>query len=486
MSRVTGWAAAMGVCAVLIVIGAIAAATTPVLVPTLSLVVVLTGLFLTPQQTALAAGVAIAVAVVLAAWGELDSSIRIVNVTVGSALGITAAWVRTRSVRRIERLRDQEAAVLSSVTDALVMLDRQGHVVQANEALQAYAPGVRVGDVLHEHLSHRTADGSVCGGGCALSGHLDDESPMSRHGERVGPPGQERVVDYVVTRSPAGDAVVSLRDASERLRADRQREEMVQATTRAREQRRVLEQLGVSMRPSVPQVPGLELDVWTRSSDIYTPSGGDLVDASVLPDGRVLIIVVDALGHGVSSVRDAWKVLYVARSFLFVGLPLTELVQRTAESLASDAQPPHASLLAATVDPTTGTVSIAGGGHPPPLVVRASAGVGEWMDVNGRGVGTPQPGSDAVVTTTLGVGDSLVLYTDGLVEATRDVVAGLLGMRASAVALRRAPAQGWAERLVDAVLPHGNVPDDSIVLFARRANPVAAPSAGQGSARGEG
>jgi hypothetical protein len=67
-----------------------------------------------------------------------------------------------------------------------------------------------------------------------------------------------------------------------------------------------------------------------------------------------------------------------------------------------------------------------------------------------------------------------VLYTDGLVEATRDVVAGLLGMRASAVALRQAPADGWAQRLVESVLPSEHVPDDSIVLFTRRYEPEAA------------
>jgi serine phosphatase RsbU (regulator of sigma subunit) len=74
----------------------------------------------------------------------------------------------------------------------------------------------------------------------------------------------------------------------------------------------------------------------------------------------------------------------------------------------------------------------------------------------------------------LGNGDCLVLYTDGLVEATRDVVAGLLGMRAAAVALRREPADGWAQRLVESVLPSQQVPDDSIVLFTRRREPAAA------------
>ncbi len=459
-------------CVLLVAIATMSGFSTLVLVSTLGLVVVVSGLLLRPRQTMVVAVVAVALAVPLA-WQEGlgDSPYRVANVVLGCALGVTISATRAASVARIDRLRRQESALLAATPDAVVMLDRDGKVVQANDALRTLVPAVATGVELHEHLHHVLADGTSCPGGCPLTGLLEAVAPVSVQGDRVGPQG--RPVDYVAVRDD-GYVVVSLRDATERLLADRERAVAMQAAAEAREQSRVLDELGASLRPVVPDVPGLEIDVWSRSSDVYSPAGGDLVDVSVLPDGRVLMIIVDALGHGVSSVRDAWKVLYVSRSFLHVGLPLSEVVERTAMTFASDAQPPHATLLAATLDPGTGAVSVAGGGHPPPLVLRASSGATEWIDVPGRGVGSPRPGSDATVSTMLGNGDCLVLYTDGLVEATRDVVAGLLGMRAAAVALRREPADGWAQRLVESVLPSQQVPDDSIVLFTRRREPAAA------------
>jgi PAS domain-containing protein len=459
-------------CVTLVTIAAVSGFSSLVLISTLGLVVVVSGLLLTPRHTMVVATVAVALAVPLAVREGLDDSpYRVINVVLGSALGLTISATRAASVARIERLRRQESALLAATPDAVVMLGSDGRVLQANDALRTLVPDAHAEVVLHEHLRHVRADGTPCSGGCPLAGVLAQGSHVTVQGDRVGPDG--RPVDYVAVRDD-DEIVVSLRDATERLLADRERAVAMQTAVEAREQSRVLDELGTSLRPVVPTVPGLDIDVWSRSSDVYSPAGGDLVDVSVLPDGRVLMIIVDALGHGVSSARDAWKVLYVSRSFLHVGLPLGEVVERTATTLASDAHPPHATLLAATLDPRTGVVSVAGGGHPPPLVVRASSGATEWIDVPGRGVGSPQPGSDSTMSTTLQSGDCLVLYTDGLVEATRDVVAGLLGMRASAVALRREPADGWAQRLVESVLPSQQVPDDSIVLFTRRHEPATA------------
>ncbi len=461
-------------CLVLVGVAALTAVAGVVLIPTLGIVVVAAGLFLSPPQTLLTAALALWFAVVLALGSDAEGNqYRVLNVVVGCALGLMASLSRAAAMRRVERSHAHEAALLAAVADAVVMLDGSGRVLQANKALTRLVPDLRVGDTLHEHVRHLRADGSACPGGCVLAGHLDGDR-ADVDGERVGPAGAERPVEYVAARSEEGDLAVSLRDTSQRLAAETERAALLRTAVEAHEHRRVLEQLGASLTPRVPSVDGLELDVWSRPSDAYAPSGGDLVDVSVLPDGTVVMIVVDALGHGVTSVRDAWKVLYVSRSYLAVGLPLRDVVARTAEAFSADAQPPTATLLAATFDPASGEVSFAGGGHPPPLVLRSS-GTAEWLDVPGRGVGTPDPGSDLAVSTILEPGDTLVLYTDGLVEASRDVVAGLLGMRASALALRREPLPGWAERLVDAVLPAGDVPDDTVVLVARRTRTVPAP-----------
>ena len=79
----------------------------------------------------------------------------------------------------------------------------------------------------------------------------------------------------------------------------------------------------------------------------------------------------------------------------------------------------------------------------PGLLVH-SRGTSQWLEAVGRGVGAPQPGSQTVVRTAMEPGDALVVYTDGVVNSTRDMVEGLSVLRASATALRNRPTAGWA------------------------------------------
>jgi|GEM_PF-1895526 hypothetical protein len=431
-----------------------------VLISTLGIVVVAAGLFLPPRTTAVVGGLAIVLAAVLVAGiGGVENVYRLLNVVIGAALGMTASWTRHRQVQRIERLRQQEAMVLDSVSDAVALLDEFGHVVQTNQAMRALAPGVGSGVALHDLVEHRRADGSQCTGGCVLAGQL---TPNLHHsvsdGDQVGAPGATRPVEIVVTSAADGRAVVSVRDLTQRLALQRARQA-------ADEQRRLLDTLQRSLHPALPIVPGVHLDVWSKPSDAADPSGGDLAEVTVLPDCRLLLLLVDALGHGVASVRDAWRVLDVSRTLLATGTALESLVERAAAVTGADPVHPVATLVASTIDLTTGEVMVAGGGHPPALVVRAT-GSSQWLEAPGRGLGVPDPGSDALARTVLHPGDSLVLYTDGLVEATRDVIAGMHALRAAAVALRRQPTPGLARRLTEAALL-GPAPDDAVVLLAR-------------------
>ena len=196
--------------------------------------------------------------------------------------------------------------------------------------------------------------------------------------------------------------------------------------------------------------------------------GGDVIDVGQMPDGRVLILVVDALGSGVISVRDAWKVLYVSRAHFAAGVPLDQLIARSAQTLSAETQPPRASLLAAVMDPATGRVELVSGGHPPALLVHDD-GSCDWLEATGRGIGAPRPGSQNVVQARVLPSDSLLIYTDGVVDGTRDLVEGLSNLRASAVALRRRSTQGWARIVMNAVMTPRQARGDASLLLVRLA-----------------
>ncbi|HWJ44718.1 MAG TPA: PP2C family protein-serine/threonine phosphatase, partial [Gaiellaceae bacterium] len=71
------------------------------------------------------------------------------------------------------------------------------------------------------------------------------------------------------------------------------------------------------------------------------------------------------------------------------------------------------------VDPATGAVSAAGAGHPPPRVVR-SDGTVTALDARGIVLGVDAGQSYEEVHESLAPDDTVVLYTDGVIEARRD------------------------------------------------------------------
>lgn len=229
---------------------------------------------------------------------------------------------------------------------------------------------------------------------------------------------------------------------------------------------RVLRELEDALRPPVLDVPGVELGVHYAPADTEAPTGGDLYDWFVLPDGTVHITVVDALGHGVRSTRSALTVTHAVRTLALEGHALETIVARANEALTPFDPDIMATVLLARVDPGSGDVHLANGSHPPALLVRAD-GDAAFLDTPGRGIGFPLPGSEEVRRTRLSSGDLLLLYTDGLTESRRDPLEGEARLTAAARRHAWRPATempGEIAKEMHAVILHA---DDTLALAVR-------------------
>ncbi len=215
--------------------------------------------------------------------------------------------------------------------------------------------------------------------------------------------------------------------------------------------------------PARPRCPGLVADIWRATDGTGSPSS-DAVDLSALPDGRILALVVDPTEGGALSERDTWKVLYAARAHMAAGAPLADMVGQCAQILTSDAGVPSAALLGVVIDPDTGLVQVASGGHLPPLLVRAD-GSSTWLEATGQAVGSARAGSQSIASAELLPGDVLLLYTHQVVTGRGDLVEGLSSLRAAAVALRHQPSEGWAQRALIAV--HGGSANQATLAALR-------------------
>ena len=238
-------------------------------------------------------------------------------------------------------------------------------------------------------------------------------------------------------------------------------------------QREVVHQLQEAVRPPVPLFDTAELGVHYLPADPSSPTGGDLYDWLALPDGSLYLAIVDVMGKGVSATKDALAVTHALRLLVLDGCPMDRLVGR-ADQLTT-AQNPElvATVMVARYSPIDGSVQLAAGGHPPAVLVVGEEGDAKatLVPVAGIPIGFPGAGSTEVVTVTLGRQDTLVLYTDGLVEATKDILVGLDNLTTAAAETGRYPAGHMARALVERSLAGAMRRDDSLALVMRRRVP---------------
>ncbi|MGW7194586.1 PP2C family protein-serine/threonine phosphatase [Streptomyces chryseus] len=228
----------------------------------------------------------------------------------------------------------------------------------------------------------------------------------------------------------------------------------------------ILQELESALRPAPLIVEGFELAVHYEPADPNAPTGGDLYDWFILPDGTLHITVVDALGHGLGSTRSALNVTHTVRTLALEGHPLQSILARTHEILMPLAPDLMATVLLARLDPATGKLQLANGSHPPALLLRTD-GEARYLEVKGRGIGFPLPGSEQVLHADIGPGDLLILYTDGLTESRRDPIEGEERLIEAARRYADSPLADIPSSLAAAMRTVVLHPDDTLALAIR-------------------
>ncbi|MGN6377885.1 MAG: SpoIIE family protein phosphatase [Gaiellales bacterium] len=220
--------------------------------------------------------------------------------------------------------------------------------------------------------------------------------------------------------------------------------------------------------PSLPSIQGIQM------AAVYHPAGagdvgGDFYDVFEAADGGWFLVVGDVCGKGAEAAALTGLVRHSIRAVaLNERRPsrVLKLVNQTLMGEVSDYR--FCTVAAARLDvtPDGAIVRVACAGHPPPLVI----GPGGRIDVAcgpGTLLGVFSDPQLQERQATLGAGDSLVLYTDGVTEIRRDGhIFGedrLRGLLAESRDLAPAMIADHVER---AVLEYkAGAPDDDVALL---------------------
>jgi serine phosphatase RsbU (regulator of sigma subunit) len=221
---------------------------------------------------------------------------------------------------------------------------------------------------------------------------------------------------------------------------------------------------------SVPELEGLELGAAYESS-ARVEVGGDVYDFMELPDGRLAVALGDVTGHGIEAAADMAMAKFVFRSLAREHGDPADFLQSANDVVVGEIAPgKFITMVYVVIDPHTGDVAVAGAGHPAPRLVRAGGEVTP-LEAHGLVLGVELGQSYEDAHGSLGVGDAVVLYTDGVIEARRE--GELYGYERLDRALAERAALAPSE-LAQAVLDdcrafaRGELADDCAVVVVRR------------------
>jgi sigma-B regulation protein RsbU (phosphoserine phosphatase) len=164
-----------------------------------------------------------------------------------------------------------------------------------------------------------------------------------------------------------------------------------------------------------PDLPGVALAALCEPA---ANVGGDYYDYLVDGSGRLSVVIADVAGHSIGSALMMAMARSILRREIAEGKRPDEVLAATNDALFDDLVRSELffTVFCARLDPATGALEYANGGHNPPFVRRAD-GRREELDADGAAIGIVRDVGFEHGETALASGDTLLLYTDGAPEA---------------------------------------------------------------------
>ncbi|MEU9803878.1 SpoIIE family protein phosphatase [Streptomyces sp. NPDC051000] len=196
---------------------------------------------------------------------------------------------------------------------------------------------------------------------------------------------------------------------------------------------------------------------------------GDWYDLVDLPGDRIAVAVGDVVGHGL----HAAGVMGLLRSALSAASLVADGPAQALEVLGLYARSvtgaENATAVETYVDWDSHTLTYSSAGHLPPALLHVHGDV-EFLDqatdppLGARPEHVPRPQAATGFTE----GDTLVLYTDGLVERRReDIDTGLDRLTQALTRHRGSDPEALADAILLDLLPPGGATDDTALLVVR-------------------
>jgi PAS domain S-box-containing protein len=225
------------------------------------------------------------------------------------------------------------------------------------------------------------------------------------------------------------------------------------------DQKRVEEELGqvadalqkALIRQDLPTVTGVHLHARYRPAEERERVGGDWYDAFALSDGRIFVALGDVTGHGIAAIALMSRLRNIILACAFREEDPGTILTTANRQLMQMAQN----------ETGLGTAICA---NPPPILVQPETGT-QLLLSDDLMLGVQGHVYQTHVTRVIGPA-LLVFYTDGLLEYTRDALAGEASLLKVAGELAFAGLKNPALGIQQRILGDASPSDDVAILTA--------------------
>ena len=243
-------------------------------------------------------------------------------------------------------------------------------------------------------------------------------------------------------------------------------------------QLQVAEVLQRSLLFAPAAVEGLQIAVRYRPATTNALVGGDFYDVFVQPDGATVFVIGDVVGHNVDAAAAMGRLASAVRALAHdrAGGPAQTLTRVDGVLHGLGFSTLATALVARLELPTSPecdrpTLRWSSAGHLPPFLLQADGTVEILATPPERLLGTEEAGPRTDHEVRLNPGDTVVLVTDGLVEAGRcDIDAGLARLAGALAGCDGLPVEQLCDRLLERIVP--GPADDDVALLAVRWSPT--------------
>jgi serine phosphatase RsbU (regulator of sigma subunit) len=171
--------------------------------------------------------------------------------------------------------------------------------------------------------------------------------------------------------------------------------------------------------PSVPDAASqarraVDAAGMSMAFDAHSPAGGDWWDLVVAPNGDLVAVFGDALGHGDAAAGQARWLSTLARSLIEHGHDDGATMQHLDAALRADPAA-VAGVVMARLRPAAGELRVVQAGHLPAMLVTAGGQVSTVPALVAPPLGAGLTAGQAP-TVRLGKGDTVVFVSDGVIQ----------------------------------------------------------------------